>query len=209
MHKTHLKNIIKDYIINNHKQYILITILFIIGLFVGVLIVNNSQNNQLEETSNYIDKFITNFKDIENIDTHQNLITSIKNNMILALTLWFAGTTVIGMPVVLALIVFRGLALGYTISIIVYTLGSIKGITFCIITLFLQNILLIPAILTIGVSSIKLYKSIMMDKRKENIKIEIIKHTAVSGLMITVLLISSMLENFASINILKKFIKYF
>ena len=99
--------------------------------------------------------------------------------------------------------------LGFTISSITVALGTLKGILFCIVSLVLQNILYIPAILTIGVSSIKLYKSIITDKRKENIKIEIIRHTIISTIMIAVLVLSTIIENFISLKIIKKIIKYF
>ena len=129
--------------------------------------------------------------------------------MILALILWIAGTTVIGLPIVLIIILFRGLVLGYTISAITCTFGTLKGIGFCLASIFLQNIIFIPAVLTLGVSSIKLYKSIIKDKRKENIKVEIIRHTVISILMCILLIMSSILENIVSTTILKKIIKYF
>ena len=82
-----------------------------------------------------------------------------------------------------------------------------KGITFCLLSLFLQNIFFIPAIITIGVSSIKLYKAIIADRRKENIKIQLISHTIVSLLMLLILIFSSFLENEISVEILKLFVK--
>jgi uncharacterized membrane protein SpoIIM required for sporulation len=87
-------------------------------------------------------------------------------------------------------------------------LGIGKGIIFCILTLFLQNLLFIPALLTMGVSSIKLYKSIINDRRKENIKVEIINHTLIIFTMIIALIISSFIENEISIRLLKIGIKY-
>ena len=90
-----------------------------------------------------------------------------------------------------------------------YTLGTAKGIIFCLTALLLQNILFIPAVLTLGVSSIKLYKSIIKDKRKENIKVEIIRHTIIAILMAIILIISSMLENGISITLLQKILKNF
>lgn len=209
MRNLQWKEILVKYVKNNFKEYALVGLLFIIGLFAGVLVVNNCGEVQIGEISTYISDFITKFKEIENINKTQLIIESIKNNVILAIILWIAGTTVIGMPIVLAVILFRGLVLGYTISAITYTLGTIKGICFCLISIFLQNILFIPAVLTLGVSSIKLYKSIMKDKRKENIKVEIVRHTIISILMILILIMSSIVENVISTTILQGFIKYF
>ena len=59
-----------------------------------------------------------------------------------------------------------------------------------------------------GVSSIKLYKSIVNDRRKENIKIEIIKHTIISLIMLGILVLSSIIENEISVSLLKMGIKY-
>lgn len=206
---SNIKDIALTYLIDNSKKYILVTLIFIIGIFAGVMIVNNSSQDTSNQISNYITEFIDNFKLTESIDSGELIMSSIKRNIVLAFFLWFAGTTVIGIPVVFAIIFFRGLSLGYTISAFTLTLGTLKGILFSIITLSLQNILFIPAILTIGVSSIKLYKSILKDRRRENIKVEIVKHTIISSLMLGVIIISSFIENGVSFIILQKLIKYF
>lgn len=209
MDKHKWKNIPINYVKDNLKQYMLVSILFIIGLFIGVLVVNSCSNEQTEEVSTYINDFISSFKENNNLDKTELIMDSAKGNMILALILWLAGTTVIGIPIVFCVILFRGLCLGYTISAIAFTLGKLKGLLFCLITLFLHNIFFIPAILTIGVSSIKLYKSITKNREKENIKYEMIRHTIISGLMVLVLLISSLIENCISIGLLQGLIKYF
>ena len=209
MRNSQLEKVIKNYIRNNYKEYILVGLLFLIGIFIGVMIINNCKEAQITEISAYISNFIAKFKGIENINTTDLIIKSIKNNIILAMIIWLAGTTVIGIPIVFISIIFRGIVLGYTISSFTITLGIGKGIAFCIISIFLQNLLFLPAILTLGVSSIKLYKSIIKDKRKENIKIGIIRHTIISILMVIILVLSSIIENTISLNILKKLIKYF
>ena len=204
-----IKNVIINYVSNNIKEYILITLLFIIGILVGVIIINNCDDSQNTEISNYITEFINKFKDTSNIDKTSLIMSSIKSNIILTIIIWISGTTVIGVPIVLTVILFRGLCLGYTISAITYTLGTGKGILFSLISLCAQNILFIPALLSLGVSSIKLYKSIIKDRRKENIKVEIVRHTAFSGIMLIVLIISSLIENIISINLLHSTIKFF
>lgn len=88
-------------------------------------------------------------------------------------------------------------------------MGLSKGLLFIFITIVLQNLIFIPAILALAVSGFKLYKSIIKDNRKENIKLEIIRHTIFSIVMLLLLIISSLIEIFISTNILKILIKYF
>ena len=209
MRYSYYKDTLKNYVKNNYKEYLLVCILFLIGIFVGVMIINNCKDAQLTEITTYIKDFITKYKEIENINISRLIIESIKKNLLFAIILWLAGTTVIGMLIVLIMILLRGTILGFTISSIAITLGFFKGMIFTIASIFLQNLLYIPAILTIGVSSIKLYKSIIKDKRKENIKIEIIRHTIISFLMVILLVLSAFIGDLISIKILKKIIKYF
>ena len=88
-------------------------------------------------------------------------------------------------------------------------LGIGKGIFFIALSLILQNLIFIPATLALAVSGFKLYKSIIKYNRKENIKLEIVRHTIFSFIMLVLLLLSSILEIFVSTNLLKFFIKYF
>lgn len=205
---SNVKNTIIEYSRNNSKEYILVILIFIIGLFMGVMFINNTSIENENIIINYITEFKEKFSLMENIDKANLVANSIKNNIFLAIIIWLAGTTIIGMPVVLGLILFRGFCLGYTISAITYTFGVGKGFLFCILSIFLQNILFIPALLTMGVSSIKLYKSIINDRRKENIKIEIVRHTIISIMMLGVLIIASFIENEVSVSLLKMGIKY-
>ena len=209
MKNSNFINALKSYIKNNYKEYILASLLFLIGIFVGVMIINNSKENQISEITEFINQFIEKYKGLENINQEGLIVTSIKQNLIFAFVLWLAGTTVIGMPIVLIIILLRGTILGFTISSITVTLGLPKGILFCLISIVLHNIFYIPAILSIGVSSIKLYKSIIKDRRKDNIKFELIRHTIIFGLMIILLVLSAVIENVISANLLKRFIKYF
>lgn len=204
---SQFRKITTKYIKNNSKEYILTILIFIIGLFIGVMFVNNCSEDKINLIIDYFNKFKDVLKQTEQIDKSALFINSVKNNILLTIGLWFAGTTIIGMPVVLGIILYRGFCLGTTISSISMVLGVKKGLVFCFLALFLQNIIFIPAIVTIGVSSIKLYKSIISDRRKENIKIQIISHTVVSLLMLMFLIFSSFLENEVSVGLLKFLIK--
>ena len=202
-----IKEITFKYVKNNSKEYILTILIFLIGLFVGIMFVNNYNEDKINIISNYINQFINTFKQTEQIDRSTLFMSSIRNNIVLTIGLWIAGTTIIGMPVVLGIILYRGFCLGTTISSISIVLGIKKGILFCLFALLLQNIFFIPAIITMGVSSIKLYKSIIADRRKENFKLQVFSHTMISLLMLLILIFSSFLENEISIVFLKFFIK--
>ena len=147
-------NTIYQHITNNSKEYILLTLIFLIGIFLGVMFINNSQETQRGEIISYLNNFIDKLKNTEKLESAEILKTTIIENIIIAITLWIFGTTVIGIPVVFGIILYRGFCLGYSIASIILTIGIGKGIVFVLISLLLQNIIFIPAIIAIGVSRI-------------------------------------------------------
>ena len=200
---------IKEHVANNKKEYVIVSILFVIGIFLGVFFINNIGQEPKTLITEYLNQFIEKLKTTEDLNLVDLLKTSIGQNIILAVSLWFFGTTIIGIPVVFGIVAYRGFCLGYTIAACISIMGISKGIIFVLILLLLQNLLVIPAILALAVSGIKLYKSIVKDKTKENVKLEMLRHTVFSLIMLIVLIISSVIEIFISTNILKLCIKYF
>ena len=205
--KIEIFNIIKEDVLNNAKSYFIVFIIFVVGIFLGVMFVN--QTSDKNEIENYINTYIDETKSIQNGNYFSELQNDVKKNIVLVLIMWFAGTTIIGIPIVLGTILFRGFCLGYTIASCVYVLGRMKALIFIGITILLQNIIFIPAIMILGVSSIKLYKSIVKDRRKENIKISIIKHTALSSMILIALIVSSIIKIEISYRLIVGLIKYF
>lgn len=205
--KNEIFSAIKENIHNNLKAYIVICVIFAVGIFLGVMIVNQTEDKS--QIENYINTYIDETKLIENGDYLHELQNDIKDNIILVFSLWFAGTTIIGIPIVFGIILFRGFCLGYTIASCVFVLGKLKGIMFILMTIFLQNIIFIPAIIMLGVSSIKLYTSIIKDRRKENIKLSITKHCIISIIMLLALIISSIVKIEISYRLIINLIKYF
>lgn len=205
-HKIRQKLI--QYIEENIRSYLILLIVFFIGIILGTIFINNSKENQVIQITTYINNFINSMKNNYQISTNILLIDSIINNVSTAILLWFLGSTVIGVPLIYLVIGYKGYCIGFTISAIIATIGTGKGILFITGAMLLQNIIYIPCILTLATSGIKLYKLIMEDRRRENVKLQILKHTIFSVFILLVLVLSSFVETFISGNLITALIKY-
>ncbi len=203
-----IKEIVFSHIENNLREYIVFTVIFLIGIVIGVIFINNVSENQGLEITNYITSFVSSLKENNEINDFVLLKDSIKKNVVLATILWFMGSTVIGISIVYLIVAFRGFCLGYTISSMIATFGLWKGILFILSTIFLQYIIFIPCIIALSVSGMRLHNSIMKDRRKENIKLEVLRHTVFCAFILVFMIISSFIEVFVSKNILINIVKY-
>ena len=200
--KSFVNNLILEHIKLNIKSYIVVLAIFVIGIILGMVFISNLSENQKSEISIYVTSVIESLNNKNEIDTSALLKKSVLDNIFLTITLWFVGSTIIGLPIVYGIIVFRGFCLGYTVSAIVAILGVSKGMIFIATTMLLQNLIFIPCILALAVSGTKLYQSITKDRRKENIKLEVLRHTIFSGIICVLLILSSMIEVYISTSLL-------
>ena len=90
-----IKNLILNHIEINSKEYILVTLIFVVGIFLGVMFINNTKEAQISEITTYMNNFIDKLKSVENLNNLSLLKTTLIENIILAVILWFFGTTVI------------------------------------------------------------------------------------------------------------------
>jgi stage II sporulation protein M len=116
-------SILRNYLEINIKEYIITFGIFLVGIFLGVIFINKTNDTQFQEIKQYIEQYIQINKE-NDIDTQSVLRENIKDNIVLVFILWFAGTTIIGIPIVLGVVLFRGFCLGYTIAA---TISSIRN----------------------------------------------------------------------------------
>lgn len=204
--KSKIRMVITNHIVNNKKDYLIAILLFLVGLIIGVMFINNVSENQFIEIEEYIKTLVNSIKSIENIDYINIFKESMLSNLILIIIIWISSSTIIGIPIVYGNLIFRGFILGYTISSIVSSLGILNGIIFGITSLLLHNIIFISVVLAASVSGMKLYKSIIKNREKENVKIEFFRHTIFCVIMLLLLVISSIIEVYISTNLVKFFI---
>lgn len=201
-------SIIKTHIENNLREYAIASTIFIIGILFGVIFINNLNDTQNNEIGNYISTSIENLKESQDINQLLFIKETIKKNLTFVILLWLMGSTVIGLLLVYIIVAFKGFCLSYTISAIFHVLNNGKTIAMLVSTMLLKNIIVIPCTIALAVSGMKVYKSIMQDRRKENIKLEILRHTCFSIFILIVLILSSLIEVYSSQLILKCCVKY-
>ena len=201
-------SIIKTHIENNLREYAIASTIFIIGILFGVIFINNLNDTQNNEIGNYISTSIENLKESQDINQLLFIKETIKENLTFVILLWLMGSTVIGLLLVYIIVAFKGFCLSYTISAIFHVLNNGKTIAMLVSTMLLKNIIVIPCTIALAVSGMKVYKSIMQDRRKENIKLEILRHTCFSIFILIVLILSSLIEDYSSQLILKCCVKY-
>lgn len=200
--RNNFNNFIIQHLNNNAKMYIIVTIIFFLGIIFGIIFVNNTNKDQQMQINTYINNFIDSVKEQKQISKIELLKESVKNNLYIVLILWFLGSTVIGMPLIYLVVMYKGYSIGYTISSIIAVLGIGKGIIFLLITMLLPYIIYIPCILSLAVSGINLYKLVVEDRRRENIKIQIVKHTIFCLIIFVFMIIASILQVYISTSLL-------
>lgn len=201
------RQIFLNHIRQNKREYTLVVMLFMIGIIIGVIWINKSNQWQTEEISTYINGFVKNMKENTQINQLELLKQGMISNLLFVLTIWFVGSTLIGIPIVWGMVIYRGFCLGYTIASAMLILGT-KGILFSLSSLLIQNLLFIPSLLALAVSGIRLYQSIVKDKRRENIRLEITRHTIFCLFIAVVIAVSVVLEVYVSTGLMQIVSKY-
>ena len=199
-----MKKILLNYINRNRKNLFIIIILFCIGVAIGIIFINNTEDIQKNSIRDCINNLIINAKNYDNIEKIELLSFSIKNNLIIIIIIWFLGCTIIGGPIIYLVILYKGISIGYTISALIAVLGIKIGTITALLALSIHNIIYLPAFFIIAENGIKLYKGIY--KKCINIKEEFIKHTIALFITSGIAILSSFIEVYCSTNLLLFFI---
>ena len=195
-----MKKVLIDYIDRNKKNFMILIIFFIIGIFMGVTIINNLSSDLKQEVDTYIDSIINLLKENNEINKFEMFLVSIKENILFILLIWFLGLTIIGGYFIYLTVLYKGFLLGYTAAAFIATLGIKTGTLVIIVSLLMQNVVFIPAMLLISENGIKLCKGI--HKKCLNLKEEFIRHSIIMLITIMLILLASFIEVYFSMNLL-------
>ena len=88
---------------------------------------SDARNKGLDIATGDIISFIDSLKEEYSINRVNLLKNSLLENLKVTIGMWFIGSTVIGMPIVLGIVLYRGFCIGYTISSVILVLRYTKG----------------------------------------------------------------------------------
>lgn len=200
---NNIKQIIIEHVKLNLKDYLILSIIFIIGVMIGVIIINNSNIEGKTEVSGYINSFLETIKQEEfEVNRIELIKISVMENIKILIIIWLAGLTIIGIPLIYVIVIYKGICLGYTISAIISTLGFQNGILFSFSALFLQNIIMIPIILMLCVSALKSYKTLLGINKYLTIKQEVARHTIFCTFLILPIIFAVLIETYISTSLI-------
>lgn len=157
-----IRDIAWKHIQGNLIIYFLVCMFFVIGISAGAFTIKALGDTQKQELISYMKNF---FQILGNkpIDEFSVLKQSLTNNLQTGALIWVLGITVIGIPLILLLIAIRGFIIGFTVGFLVDQLG-LKGILFSLLSIFPQNLFIIPSILVIAVIGISFSTMIIRNK---------------------------------------------
>ena len=125
-------------------MYLLATVALLAGLAFGGWGAHHLDGQKTVQLSEYLEMFVSQAGSIS-IDRPLAVKNAITNNLFFIGMVYLLGLTVVGAPVILALLFARGFSLGFTLGFLTRQ-GNGEGILLALTSVLPQNILLLPAI---------------------------------------------------------------
>lgn len=197
-----LRSLIDEHVNNNMGIYFFVILFFIIGISAGTFTVKYLGNVQKNDLSNYLRDFFY-MIDVNNSNSFTIFKQSVFNNFQTILIIWLLGISIIGTPLIFAVVLMRGLILGFNISFIISEMG-LKGIVFTGVTLLPQNIIIIPVIIIVSVLGISYGKNFIKSKvsnyanKNYSLIKKLIGFSSLICLMLGIILIGCAIEAYLS-----------
>jgi stage II sporulation protein M len=152
--KNRLLHRVMDHMIEQKSIYLFVGVLFLVGVVFGAVIVNTLDINKKTELLKYLQYYFHGLAQNDIADPSIAFQHSIGDYFKMLALMWLLGLSVIGIPVMLVYLFFKGLVTGFTIGFLVNQL-SWKGLWFAIAAVIPINMVVIPALLVLSVAGIR------------------------------------------------------
>lgn len=205
MVKNGLSGSFNEHIQNNFWLYIISILCIFTGIVLGVYKVKYLGDTYKSDILNYINSF-TDYIANRNVDYKNVLMVTIKNNIPFITLIWFLGMTMIGIPIILIIDLIKGYVLGFTISIMINSIGT-KGLWVAFLAIIPQNIVYIPCIILASVFAMEFslnFLSERMGKRfTKGLWLRILSYSLSFLFIVIIMSVGFIFEAYGTPNLLK------
>jgi len=118
-----LNDTIRRHLADNIWIYIIVILMFILGISLGAMTVNNIDEVSKSDARTYIEGFLE-LTSRNELQPAYILKQSIKFNLYFSLVLFFSGLVYLGIVLIPVLIAFRGFCIGFSIAFLTENFGS-------------------------------------------------------------------------------------
>ena len=189
-----MKKIIKK--LKDKKQFIIIFVICIVAFIIGVLLpsILNEENRKIIQTS--LNSFFDTIKNHQ-LKTNELLFKTLTSNIIIDLILWLLGISIIGIPIVIILLGYKSLSLGFTISSIISTYklnGVIKALIYIVPNII--NLFIFFVISYYSISFSLMLFNYLFRKKEYNKRIIVNRYLKLLVISIIILIFSSVIETY-------------
>lgn len=184
------------------------TIIFLVGVVLGSLFINFITNDDKKLLIEQVSTFFSNVKKLtSDIFGFESFLSILFNNLLVLSIIFVLGISMIGIPIVIFILFFKGFMLGTTISTIILKY-SIKGIIGIILYIFPVCILSICVYLFMcfyAIYASKKFLRAFLKKDTLNFKQFLGKYLLSFIISITLILLLSLLDAYLTPLLLKLF----
>ena len=178
------------------KQFIIIFVICIVAFIIGVLLpsILNEENRKIIQTS--LNSFFDTIKNNQ-LKTNELLFKTLTSNIIIDLILWLLGISIIGIPIVIILLGYKSLSLGFTISSIISTYklnGVIKALIYIVPNII--NLFIFFVISYYSISFSLMLFNYLFRKKEYNKRIIVNRYLKLLVISIIILIFSSVIETY-------------
>ncbi len=144
-----LNDSVKRHLADNIWIYLVVIFIFILGISLGTLAVNNIDEVSKTDARTYIEGFLD-LTSKNELQSSYILRQSIKFNLYFTLILFFSGMVYLGIVFIPILVAFRGFCIGFSIAFLTQNIGR-NGFLLSIGSVLPQNLIYVPVIIVMGV----------------------------------------------------------
>ncbi|GED24065.1 stage II sporulation protein M [Brevibacillus agri] len=191
---------IQSYMREHQSLYWFTIVLFTMGIIFGAVLVNSLPLSQKQELYGFLQYFFNSLSTSGIPETSAHFQQSFGHYAKTVAIMWVLGLSIIGLPMILLMLFLKGVVVGFTVGFLVSQLQW-KGVTFAMLGVLPQNLLVVPALFIIGVSgisfSLRLIQTRLLSKR-DVIAPHFMGYTVLVISMLGVLTLAALFETFVS-----------